>query len=52
MNEASLYMPLDTRKKLELGGTESDLLVVKAMRVGKIKVKVICLEEGYTLIQD
>jgi hypothetical protein len=46
-------MSLDTRKKLEAEeGVESDLLVIRALQVGKVTVQVECLERNYELISD
>lgn len=48
MADSSLYLPLDIRKKLEQEEkVESDLLIVRALRVGKVEVRVRCLEPSY-----
>ena len=52
LNEASLFMHLDTRRKLELRGQESDFLVVRALQVGVVKIRVRCMEEEYEAISD
>lgn len=46
-------MPLDTRKRLESEeGVETDLLVVEAKKVGKVRVRVQCLDQNYEDISD
>lgn len=45
---AQLYLPLRTRENLEKAGHQSDILVVRALRPGNLKITVRCLEPGYT----
>lgn len=49
---AQLYLPLRTRENLEKEGFQSDILVVRALAPGNLKIYVKCIEPGYENLTD
>lgn len=49
---AQLYLPLRTRENLEKEGFQSDILVVRALAPGNLKIYVKCIEPGYENLSD
>ena len=52
ISQAGLLLPLITREKIEQEGYQSDILVVKALAPGNLKVTATCIEPGYTHLQN
>ena len=49
---AKLYLPLRTRENIEKNGYQSDMIVVKALAPGNLKVTATCIEPGYEFLTD
>ena len=47
LQNAHLFLPLRTRQLLEKNGFQSDMIVVKALAPGNLKVTATCVEPGY-----
>jgi hypothetical protein len=47
ISQARLLLPLKTRERIEGKGYESDILVVRALSPGNLKVIAKCIEPGY-----
>jgi hypothetical protein len=50
--QAQLYLPLRARENLEREGFQSDLLVVRALAPGNLKIIARCIEHGYEHLTD
>jgi hypothetical protein len=49
---AQLYLPLRTRENIEKAGFQSDILVVRALAPGNLRIIATCLEPGYEHLSD
>jgi hypothetical protein len=49
---AQLYLPLRTRENIEKEGFQSDVLVVRALAPGNLKIIARCIEHGYEHLFD
>ena len=52
ISEAHLLLPLKTRENIEKKGFKSDILVVRALAPGNLKVIARCIESGYEHISN
>lgn len=47
LHNAHLFLPLKTRENLEKNGFQSDMIVVRALAPGNLKIIATCIESGY-----
>jgi hypothetical protein len=47
LSHAHLFLPLRTRESIEKSGHQSDMIVVKALAPGNLRVTARCIEPGY-----
>lgn len=52
LRHAHLFLPLKTRENLEQSGFQSDMIVVRALAPGNLKVTATCIEPGYEHLSD
>lgn len=52
LSHAKLFLPLRTRENIEKSGFQSDMIVLRALAPGNLRITATCIEPGYETLSD